>query len=151
MQQVEARRTFAHPAHKVWRLTGEFGGLQNWLPGVVGCEVHGTGARDQNGNAERSVTLMDGSVTREALQSLDEAAMRYSYAILAAKGFTPDSRYIGHFQVRELNPDQCEILWQAEFSVPAEMPADKVLKLKDKVQTMYGFFLLHLDSVLAGK
>lgn len=148
MQQVEVRRTFAHPAQKVWDLTGDFGALDRWLPGVTACVVEGEGPRDQGGNAVRSVTIMDGSVTREALESFDDQGMAYRYAIIEAKGFDSSHTYIGSFKVEPTGADACEIIWQAQYSVPASLPTEKVQKLRDKVQTMYGFFLLHLESVL---
>jgi len=149
MQQVEVRRRFSYPAQKVWDLTGNFGGLKDWLPGVVDCQVGGAGACDQGGNAIRSVTLMDGSVTRESLESLNEDAMSYRYAIREAKGFDKDSHYVGQFRVEACGDDACEIIWQAEYSVPASLPPEKLQKFNDKVQNMYGFFLLHLESVLS--
>ena len=148
MQQVEVRRSFAHPAQKVWDLTGDFGGLKNWLPGVTDCQVAGSGARDQGGNATRAVHIMDGSVTRESLESFDDQAMSYRYGILEAKGFDSNSSYFGTFTVVPQGDAGCEIVWRAEYTVPAELPPEKVQKLKDKVQAMYGFFLLHLETVL---
>ena len=32
METVEVRKPFNQPAGLVWVLTGDFGGLQNWLP-----------------------------------------------------------------------------------------------------------------------
>ena len=86
MELVETRERFNFPADTVWDLTGDFGGLHKWLAGAKTCEVSGAGPRDTGGNAERTVTLMDGSITRESLESLDETNRCYSYAILEAKG-----------------------------------------------------------------
>ena len=44
MEEVTVRQTFPHAAAKVWQITGDFGGLKNWLPGVVSCTVQGEGA-----------------------------------------------------------------------------------------------------------
>ncbi len=148
METVEVRQQFAQPAGIVWVLTGEFGGLKNWLPGVEACTVTGSGPRDQGGNAERSVKLVDGSVTRESLESRDEAAMCYEYAILEAKDFQPDQTFKARFQVQPLNDERCEIIWSASFSVPHGLPDEKVVKLRARVEQMYRFFLTHLVGQL---
>ena len=148
MQQVEARQVFEHDADRVWDLTGDFGGLQHWLPGVVACTVTGSGPRDQGGNAERAVQLFDGSVTRESLESFDPVARSYRYAILSAKGFEPGGHFEARFQVLPLAPGQCEVVWQASFTLPAGLPPEKAPKASAKVQQMYVFFLQNLASVL---
>ena len=148
METVEVRKQFDHPAGLVWVLTGEFGGLQNWLPGVTGVTVTGSGSRAEGGDAERAVQLMDGSVTRESLESVDEVGMCYEYAILEMKGFKEGQEYRARFQVKPLSDDRCEVIWGATFSVPEEFTADKVAKARSRVEQMYGFFLTHLASLL---
>ena len=149
MEQVAARFTYDHPADTVWKLTGDFGGLKAWLPGVVECTVTGSGARDQGGNAERAVQLMDGSITRESLEHLDEPGMRYGYAILDMKGFKPGQRFEAEFAVAPLGEAQCEVVWTARFNVPTDWPEENVSKARDRVAQMYGFFLTHLNTQLA--
>lgn len=148
METVEVRKPFNQPAGLVWVLTGDFGGLQNWLPGVTGVTVTGCGARKDGGNAERAVQLMDGSVTRESLESRDEAAMCYEYAILEMKGFKEGQQYRARFQVKPLDDERCEVIWSATFSVPEDFPADKVATARSRVEQMYGFFLTHLAGLL---
>lgn len=148
MQEVVTRFSYDHPAQTLWQLTGNFGGLKAWLPGVVDCTVSGAGAWDQGGNAERAVQLMDGSVTRESLAFLDEAGMRYGYAILDMKGFKPGQHFSAEFAVTPLGDAQCEVVWCARFNVPEDWPADKVQQARERVAQMYGFFLTHLNSVL---
>ncbi|MBA55002.1 MAG: hypothetical protein CMK89_11160 [Pseudomonadales bacterium] len=148
LETVEVRKQFNHPAGLVWVLTGDFGGLQNWLPGVTGVTVTGSGSREEGGNAERAVTLMDGSVTRESLESRDEAAMSYEYAILEMKGFKEGQQYRAQFQVKPLDDERCEVIWGATFSVPEDFSEDKVAKARSRVEQMYGFFLTHLAGLL---
>jgi ribosome-associated toxin RatA of RatAB toxin-antitoxin module len=148
MPQVEARHVFEHDADKVWDLTGNFAGLHHWLPGVVECSVEGSGARDQGGNAVRVVTFVNGSVARESLESFDAVARRYRYAILSAEGFNANTRFEATFQVVSLAPQQCEVIWQAQFSLPADLPPEKADKAGTKVQQTYRFFLQHLATVL---
>ncbi|MCG8313938.1 MAG: SRPBCC family protein [Pseudomonadales bacterium] len=148
MEIVEVQQDYPFPAEHVWHLTGEFSGLGKWLPGVTCCEVTGAGARDAGGNAERRVTLADGSVTRESLETLDDNQYAYSYRILEAKGFDPDSVYIGRFRIESLTEEQCRIHWSAEFTVPEQLPVAKINKIRDRVTQMYQFFLAHLNTVL---
>lgn len=148
LQQVTVQQVIPHEASTVWQLTGNFGGLKNWLPGVTECSVSGKGPRDQGGDAERAVHLMDGSVTRESLESLDESQMYYRYAILEAKGFKADQQFIATFQVMSLADGQCEVVWTASFSVPEAFPAEKIVKARQQVSQMYQFFLTHLTTLL---
>lgn len=148
MITLEVKKTFAHSADAVWQLAGDFGGLQAWLPGVTGVRVDGSGAADAGGNAERAVSLMDGSVTRERLESLDAANRAYEYSILEAKGFDADTRYRARFQVLPAG-DGCEVRWGVQLQLPASVPADKQAKVKTRIEQMYSLFLQHLDGVLA--
>ena len=148
MEIVEVQQDYPFPARQVWQLTGEFSGLHKWLPGVTSCEVSGEGARDAGGDAERRVTLADGSITRESLESLDDNHCSYSYRILEAKGFDADSAYIGRFRIEPIAEAQCRIYWSAEFTVPEQLPEEKVHKIRDRVTQMYQFFLAHLNTVL---
>ncbi len=149
MEHIETRKTFSHSADKVWQLTGDFGALHQWVPGASQCVVSGEGAKDQGGNAERKVTLMDGSVTRESLETLNNTERHYRYAILEAKGFSKDTQFFGDFQVQPINDNQCEVIWQASFSVPEGLTEEKVSGMKQRLQQMYGFFLQNLETVLA--
>lgn len=148
MEEVVVRKNFPHSADTVWQLTGDFSGLKHWLPGVVDCTVDGAGARDQGGNAQRSVQLMDGSIARESLESFDAENMQYGYAILEAQGFSEGQQFSAHFQVQSTEPDGCEVIWIARFSMPKNLPEDKIEKARQRVSQMYQFFLEHLASVL---
>jgi|GEM_PF-1113364 len=148
MEAVTVRQTFPHAAEKVWRITGDFGGLKQWLPGVTSCTVQGEGARDQGGDAQRAVQLMDGSIARESLESFDAKKMHYVYAIKEAKGFSPEQQFSARFQVSPIAPDGCEVIWTARFSVPEDLSQDKIDKARQRVIQMYQFFLGHLASVL---
>lgn len=149
MHTIEVTRTFACPAEQVWQLTGNFGGLTAWLPGVLSCQVSGEGAADNGGNAVRTVQLVDGSITRERLDSLDTKARRYVYSVVEAKGMTDDSRFQAHFQVLPQGDAQCEVRWGAAFTLPAALPPEKVSRACQRIEQMYLFFLQYLQSVVA--
>lgn len=146
---LEVTHRFAHAADKVWHIAGDFGGLQTWLPGVTACRVEGSGAAAAGGNAERLVTLLDGSITRERLESLDSANRCYEYSILEAKGFAADSEYRARFQVLPLDATSSEVRWGVRLRLPVSVPADKQDKLKTRIEQTYALFLQNLQNVLA--
>ena len=148
MLEIQVQNQYNHPADKVWALTGNFAGLKAWLPGVMACRVEGEGAKDVGGNAVRIVDLMDGSVTKESLESLDEKNRSYSYAIIEAKGFDSSSEYIAHFKVIPLDANRCEVQWGARFRLPDSIPVEKSERAKQRIQQMYQLFLTNLESVL---
>lgn len=145
MYQVSVTREFPVSADVLWQLTGDFGGLRAWLPGVVSCEVTGEGAADNGGDAVRSVALMDGSVTRERLESLDPTARRCVYSIMEAKGFDGSSAFVASFHVLPREGKGCEVQWSAQFTLPSSVTADKAPRAVARVEQMYAFFLEHLQ------
>ncbi|MFZ5601661.1 MAG: SRPBCC family protein [Pseudomonadota bacterium] len=146
---LEVSHRFSHAADKVWQMAGDFGGLLAWLPGVTACRVEGSGAAAAGGNAERLVTLLDGSITRERLESLDDANRRYEYSILEAKGFTADNEYRATFQVLPVDAASSEVRWGVRLRLPAGVSADKQAKLKTRIEQTYVMFLQNLQNVLA--
>lgn len=143
---VETSREYDHDADRVWAITGDFGGLKAWLPGITACRVEGEGV----GNAVRIVDVFDGSVTRERLAALDAAARRYSYDLLEAKGIDASAQYHATFTVTPLGAGRCRIDWQAAFTVPDDFPPEKRERARQKILQMYGMCLQYLDGVLAG-
>lgn len=148
MLTFETEREFSHSADKVWAITGDFGGLKNWLPGILACRVEGQGAASAGGNAVRIVDVFDGSVTRERLEDFDAAKRTYSYSILEAKGFDASSEYLATFTVTPLDDNRCRINWGARFKLPASVPPEKGERAKQKVAQMYAMCLQHLEGVL---
>lgn len=148
--QVHAatQREFAHGADRVWEVTGDFGGLKNWLPGITACRVEGSGAHADGGNAVRIVDVMDGSVTKERLESIDAANRRYSYRILEAKGMDASADYVATFSVTPIDANRCRVDWAASFRVPEGFPADKTERARQKVAGMYSMLLQALEGKL---
>lgn len=146
---VEVQRGYAHDADTVWKITGDFGGLKEWLPGITACRVEGSGAIDRGGNAVRIVDLFDGSVTRETLQSLDDTKRTYTYNLIEAKGIDARAQYQATFTVTPAGANACRVDWVAAFSVPDDFPAEKQEKARQKILQMYTMCLQYLDGVLA--
>ncbi|HVL00540.1 MAG TPA: SRPBCC family protein [Dongiaceae bacterium] len=148
MLETQVEMELDAPATLVWKLTGDFGGLRDWLPGVVDCWVEGEGAQEDGGNAIRVVEMSNGAITKEALIALDESRYSYRYAIIEAKGFGKDNAFQAHFTVLPLSDDRCKVVWGARFTLPADVPADASEKARQRVQQMYRLFLQHLASLL---
>lgn len=146
--ELEVERQFAHAADAVWELAGDFGGLQSWLPGVLSCRVEGAGAADAGGNAVRVIAVVDGSVTRERLESLDHTARRYSYSIIEALGLDAGNHYLSTFLVLPQAEGRCLVRWSARFCLPLNMPARKRKQLRDRIAGMYQHCLGSLATAL---
>jgi hypothetical protein len=146
---VETQREYAFSADKVWSITGDFGGLKNWLPGILAIRVEGNGAADAGGNAVRVIDVFDGSVTTESLESFSDEKRSYSYRIVSAKGLDASAEYLAHFTVTPLDASHCRVDWLASFRVPAEFPPEKSERARQKIQQMYSMCLQNLEGVLA--
>lgn len=146
---VEVQREFDRDADTVWKITGDFGGLKEWLPGINACRVEGSGAADQGGNAVRIVDVFDGSVTRESLASFDAGKRTYTYNLLEAKGIDASAEYRATFTVTPLAANRCRIDWVAGFTVPDNFPPEKAERARQKILQMYTMCLQYLDGVLA--
>lgn len=148
METIQVNQLFQTDAASLWKITGDFGGLKAWLPGVQECLVEGSGAKDQGGDAIRIVRAVSGDITKESLESLDETNFTYQYKILSAKGFNEKSHYLGTFSIIPRGEDTSEIQWQAEFSVPPMLTDEQKAKVREGISSMYLNFLKHLESVL---
>lgn len=146
--QIDVHREYAHSADAVWKITGDFGGLKDWLPGILACRVEGSGAIDNGGNAVRIVDVFDGSVTRESLQSFDNTKRTYTYNLLEAKGIDASAEYQATFTVTP-TATGCRVDWVAGFTVPDNFPPEKAERAKQRIHQMYSMCLQHLEGLLA--
>ena len=149
MLQIAVQQEYGHSANKVWAITGEFGGLKNWLPGIDACRVEGHGAADKGGNAVRIVDVFDGSVTKERLESFDAVNHTYSYSIIEAKGLDASNEYYATFTVTPLGDNRCRVDWSARFKLPVSVLPEKAERAKQKIAQMYTMCLQNLQAVLA--
>jgi carbon monoxide dehydrogenase subunit G len=60
------------PADEVWAVTGDFGGLGNWMPGIESCVVEGD---------DRKLKMMGMEIT-ERLERRDEDSREIVYGIV---------------------------------------------------------------------
>lgn len=82
--------------------------------------------------ALRTLTSADGSTIVERLETLDEIALRLSYALLTD---TPFGDCLTSMAVRDLGPNQAELTWSAVTFRPDGLPADEALALLEGALT----------------
>ncbi len=121
--------TIDHPAEEVWALIGEYGHLDKWHPAVVKLELSGDGG---NG-IYRSLTLPDGAILKEKLQSYSLDDMTYSYSIV--EGPLPVRNYVSRITVRPGdNAGQSVIEWSSSFD-PAGVEEAEAKKIVGGIYT----------------
>jgi hypothetical protein len=119
MAEVRVTEELPVPAAKVWDLVRDFGGARRWLGGMVQkLELEGEGV-----GAIRTITLPGDVELHEQLKSLDEEAMRFTYAIVRESPL-PVSDYVASFQAIETGPDTCRIEWGSSFEPVGLAEAD---------------------------
>jgi mxaD protein len=75
----------------VWKLVREFGGLDEWMPGVESCTVDGD---------VRTIGMM-GIEVKEQLRAVDEDARRISYSVVES----PMGNLESHLATIAVNPE----------------------------------------------
>jgi len=131
MPEICVSRVFLQDADTLWRVLGDFAGLDQWLPDVQHCEVIGNGA-----GAVRKVERADGGIVRERLVRRDDAARLLVYEIIEAPGYDPQSGFSGSLCVQ---PDLSgsRVVWKASYRVSDALPRDKVERGQRRVEAMY--------------
>lgn len=126
MEKVNVSGTIQASANEVWKLVSNFGELNQFVEAVETCEADGSGA-----GTVRTLTLQDGAVVKEKLESLDSENRVLTYTIEESP--MPISNYTGTMKVERLNDNQSEFTWSSEFDVPDES-ADE---MKTALQGLY--------------
>ena len=111
-----------HPLERVWRVAGQFGGLEQWADGVSLCVVQGDGV-----GAVRTVTR-NGRTVREQLDRIDPAGHEISYLILEPHAM-PARDVRGTIKLQPRDPGRTEILWSShatDFAVSPEALGQRI-------------------------
>ncbi len=109
MATVEREREFNISADDMWKVIGEFGGLNKWATGIDGLEL-------TDGGKTRNLTVMGGAKITERL--LDEGDRSYTYS-LDPGGALPVVDYKSTLSVEPKGDAQCLVRWRGDFK-PAE-------------------------------
>lgn len=113
MEKVNVSGTIPASANEVWKLVSDFGELNQFVEAVEKCTSDRTGV-----GAVRTLTLQDGGIVKEKLQSLDNENRELTYTI--EKSPMPIDNYTGTMTVKELKENQSEFTWSSEFDVNDE-------------------------------
>lgn len=106
----------------VWKMVGNFNGLDVWHPVVVGSELV-TGINDNVG-AERLLTLGNGATIKEKLLDYSEKNQSYSYAILESP--LPVKNYESTVQVSAAENGKTKVSWSSSFDASGASNDDAV-------------------------
>ena len=104
MPEVTCTTEIPASAYTVWSVVRNFNGLAHWMEAVVSCTSDGTGV-----GTNRTLTLADGGVIVEKLETCDETARSMSYSIVS--GPLPVANYLATMTVTELADALCEVEW----------------------------------------
>ena len=91
------------PAAAVWELAGEFGGLDEWMPGVDSCKVEG----------DTRILEVFGMEITERLVRRDDAARVLEYSIMESP--LDMTSHLGRIEVHE-EGDGSRVTWHVEVS-----------------------------------
>lgn len=124
MATLTVRDEIAAPADKVWDLIRDFGGIDEWAAGVESCSVEGEGV-----GAVRTLGMPGGLSLQERLESHDDAAKSFSYAIVGNPPL-PFANYLSTVKLAEAGPGRCAIEWTGRFdpNEGAEKQAENIVR-----------------------
>lgn len=107
MATASANIRIPAPADKVWQRVGGFLSLNDWLPMIASSEA-------LEGGRVRKLTMQDGAVIIERLQTYDNANRTYSYSI--DTGPFPATHYLATLQVSTTGEQETLVTWSGSFT-----------------------------------
>lgn len=107
---VEREATVDNAAATVWKLIGNFNGLDVWHPAVANSTQKGSGT---SAGATRVLSLNGGGAINETLTAYNAAKRSYSYAI--TKSPLPVKNYASTIAVSPAGEGKSLIKWTSTF------------------------------------
>ncbi len=108
MVNVEMKTSVNASAQDVWQVVGDFSKLHKFVAAVSECV-----ADSSEVGAQRTLTLQDGALLVERLESIDHDAKTLEYSIVS--GPLPVANYRSKMEVREAGTEKCEVHWSSSF------------------------------------
>ncbi len=126
-------------ADSVWQLTGDFGGIDKWIPGLSKVEI--IDGKDNQKGAIRAITTAGGAYITEELLSYSKAKRTFRYRILG--GPLPVKSYVSTYTVKPKG-DGSEVDWSSTFETSPTSGLDAA-KTREVISGIYtgGFKALH--------
>ena len=137
MTTVNVSETVAASADAVWGVMSDFGGIEpNEM--ISSCTVEGSGV-----GAVRTIGLNGGGEVIERLESQDDGALKFSYAIIN-KSPLPVGNYISTVKISDAGNGSTNVDWSSTFDAMGAPEAD-VIKL---IQGVYKVGIQRVRSKL---
>ncbi len=108
----------------VWKVVGDFGGLDSFVEAVESTDVEGEGV-----GAVRTLNLPEGAKVVETLEALDADAMSLSYRIDESP--LPVEGYSSTMTVSELEGGRSKVEWSSTFKAKGAPDADAQKAISD--------------------
>ena len=125
MTTVNIKENVAASADDVWRVLSDFGGIEpNEM--IAGCSLEGEGV-----GAVRTITLKGGGEIVERLESQDDSARVFRYAIINDCPL-PVENYSATVAVIDAGSGTAQVDWTGNFD-PAGAPEEQVVTLIEGV------------------
>lgn len=125
MAHVMMDAIFETEAEKVWEVIKDFNGLPKFLKVVAHSRTSGVGI-----GSIRTLTLQDGSMVMEKLESIEDAPTReLTYSIVTSQ--LPVDDYRSTMRIFEVNDNKCMLSWTSTFNpknVVTESEATSIIK-----------------------
>lgn len=114
------------PAEVVWRIVGNFHGLDRWFPGVEACH------RDPDAWGEVRLASLGGRITPERLESYDLERMTCSWSLVEVPLL---GRHRSTLTVSPRGPKSCRVDWV--FVADPQPPLDAE-RIRENTERLYG-------------
>ena len=121
MTSTNVTETVAAAANDVWQIMSDFGGLEP-TEMIAGCTLEGEGV-----GAVRTISLVGGGEVIERLESQDDTARTFSYAIINDSPL-PVKNYLAKVEVSDSGDGSTTVSWSSTFE-PAGTPENDVIEL----------------------
>lgn len=125
MTTVNIKEKVTASADDVWRVLSDFGGIEP-TEMIAGCTVEGDGV-----GAVRTITLKGGGEIVERLESLDDSARVFRYAIINECPL-PVQNYSATVAIRDAGASAAEVDWTGNFE-PSGAPEEQVVALVEGI------------------
>lgn len=127
MAKVYVSDVIEAPIEKVWSISRDFNGHEDWHPLIADSHIEGGHAPDQVG-CVRNFHLTDGGHLRERLLAFSDLDHAFTYSILVSP--MPIANYVATFRLTRITEgNRTFVEWMAEFDVDAKDEAE----IKEKV------------------
>lgn len=113
MAKVSVKKVINATAHTVWEYISNWGGTNEWIPGVGPVTVEGDGVGAIRSADLASETGFPGRIS-ERLESYDNQVMAFSYSVIGDSPI-PITDYLASMSVEKLSNNTCEVTWESTW------------------------------------